>query len=279
MKIDAHQHFWRYHPVEHAWIGDDMAGLKRDYLPEDLQPELRAAGFDGCVAVQASGSEAETRFLLDLAERHPFVRGVVGWVDLRAEDAADRLAHFARNPLLRGIRHPVQDEPDDRFMLRSDFRRGLGYLKQFDLCYDLLIHPRHLPVAAELVSGFPDQPFVLDHLAKPFIREQRMDPWQSEIRALAAFPSVSCKLSGLVTEAAWGQWQPADFRPYLDTALEAFGPDRLLIGSDWPVCRLSASYGETMGLVTDYLRALSETERAKVLGENAARVYRIVDNG
>lgn len=252
-----------------------MAALKRDYLPDDLQPDLRAAGFDGCVAVQASQSEAETDFLLNLAKRHPFIRGVVGWVDLRAEDAADRLAGFARNPLLRGIRHGLQDEPDDRFMLRPDFRRGLGYLKQFGLCYDLLIHPKHLPVALELVRAFPDQPFVLDHLAKPFVREQRMAPWGEDMRALAACSNVSCKLSGLVTEAVWGKWQPVDFRPYLDLALEAFGPDRLLIGSDWPVCRLSASYGETMRLITDYLHALSETERAKITGLTAARVYRL----
>jgi L-fuconolactonase len=273
VKIDAHQHFWQYHPVEHAWISENMGILRQDYLPADLKPLLDEAGMDGCVAVQASQSEAETRFLLQLAADHPFIRGVVGWVDLQAPNVEERLQHFSQHPRLRGIRHIVQDEPDDEFLLRPEFLRGVAQLRRFGLCYDILIHPRHLAVARTFVEKFPDQPFVLDHLAKPFIRDQRISPWAEDLRALATFPHVTCKLSGMVTEAAWNQWKPADFRPYLDVAFEAFGPDRLMIGSDWPVCRLSAAYAETMGLVNDYLRAFSQEEQAKVWGLNAVKFY------
>lgn len=250
-----------------------MGILRQDYLPANLKPLLDQAGIDGCVAVQAAQSEEETRFLLQLAADYPFIRGVVGWVDLRAENVEERLQHFSQNARLRGIRHIVQDEPEDEFLLRPDFLRGVVLLRQFGLCYDILIHPRHLSVARTFVEKFPDQPFVLDHLAKPFIRDQHISPWKEDLRSLAAFPNVMCKVSGMVTEAAWGQWKPTDFRPYLDAAFEAFGPDRLMIGSDWPVCRLSAEYAETMGLVNDYLQPFSAEVQAKVCGLNAMKFY------
>lgn len=275
MKIDAHQHFWQYHPSEHAWIEESMSMLRRNFLPQDLKPELEAAGFDGCVAVQASQSEAETEFLLQLAREHAFIKGVVGWVDLRSGNLEERLQYYAQQPLLKGFRHVVQDEPDDLFLIRANFLRGIGLLSQYNFSYDILIYPKQLPAANKLAQLFPHQTFVLDHLAKPLIKEQQMNPWKAGIQALANHSNVYCKLSGMVTEAAWNGWKAADFRPYLDVVWQAFGPDRLLIGSDWPVCLLSATYAEVMGIVTDYLNPFPEDVRAKVLGGNAVKAYQL----
>lgn len=275
MKIDAHQHFWQYTPANHNWITAEMAVLQRDYLPEHLQPELQKAGFAGCVAVQAAQTEAETEFLLRLAAAHPFIKGVVGWVDLRAAHAADRLAYFAQNPLFKGVRHIVQSEPDDNFLLQPDFLRGIFLLQSLNLTYDILIYPRHLPVTTTFVARFPNQKFVLDHLAKPFIKAGRLQPWASDLKKLARYPQVYGKLSGLVTEADWQHWQPTDLIPYLETALEAFGPDRLLIGSDWPVCCLAAAYQPVMQAVQEYITSLSLAEQANILGYNAVRFYNL----
>ncbi len=260
-------------------MSDQMSALKRDFLPPDLQPLLAANGFDGSVAVQARQSLEETRWLLELASRHEFIRAVVGWVDLRSEDLPRQLELLAHQPKLAAVRHVLQDEPDDEFMLRPDFKRGIAHLREFHLAYDLLLYPRHLRIAARLVAEFPAQPFVLDHLAKPEIAAQRLSPWREDIQALAAFPNVSCKLSGLVTEANWQAWQAEDFQPYLDTVFQAFGPDRLMIGSDWPVCTLSADYARAMQIVTDYLRQFPEAELAAVLGGTCARLYRIPEAG
>jgi len=275
MKIDAHQHFWRYNDREYGWISDRMAALRRDFLPEDLAREQGPLGFDGSVAVQARQSLAETEWLLELADEHPRLRGVVGWVDLCSPEVGAQLDRFADRPKLRGIRHVVQDEPDDRFLLRADFLRGVGLLGRRGLTYDILIYPRHLPAACELARRFPEQPFVLDHIAKPFIREGKIEPWAADIRALAAHPNVCCKLSGMVSEADWERWKPADFEPYLDVVVEAFGPRRLMIGSDWPVCTVAASYAEAMGMVTGYIGRLSQEDRSLVLGGNAASFYGI----
>ena len=275
MKIDAHQHFWRYSPATHDWITADMAVLQRDYLPADLELELFKAGFTGCVAVQAAQTEAETEFLLQLAAAHPFVKGVVGWVDLRAANAADRLAYFAQNPLFKGVRHVVQSEPDAAFLLQPAFLRGIALLQPLALTYDILIHPRHLPVAAQFVARFPEQRFVLDHLAKPFVKAGQLQPWAHDLHQLARYPHVCGKLSGLVTEADWPHWHPRDLQPYLETALAAFGPDRLLIGSDWPVCRLAGEYEPVMQVVQDFIATLSPAEQAAILGENAARFYNL----
>jgi L-fuconolactonase len=273
MKLDAHQHFWRYNPQEYGWIEPGMAVLQQDRLPADLAPLLAGAGIDGTVAVQARQSLAESRWLLALAGQHPFIRGVVGWVDLCSPELAGQLEALSADARFRGVRHVLQDEPDDRFMLRPDFQRGIGLLARFGLTYDLLIHPRHLPLACELVARFPDQPFVLDHVAKPFIKAGLLEPWASDLRRLAAFPNVVCKVSGLVTEARWPGWQPANFRPYLDVVLEAFGPGRLMFGSDWPVCTLAASYTQVAGLVSDYVEQLSAGEQAAIWGGTAARFY------
>lgn len=275
VKIDAHQHFWRYDAGEYGWIGADMAALKRDFLPEDLRAEQLPLGFGGSVAVQARQSLAETEWLLRLADENPRIGAVVGWVDLRAPDAEAQLRRLAGHPKLRGVRHVVQDEPDDRFMLREDFQRGVALLRRFGLTYDILIYARHLPVACDFVSRFPDQPFVLDHLGKPPIRQRGLSPWREYLRRLAAFPNVRAKLSGLVTEADWRRWRPEDIRPFLDVAMEAFGPRRLMIGSDWPVCTLAGSYAQVMGVVLDYVQGLGADERDAVLGGTASGFYGI----
>jgi L-fuconolactonase len=275
MRIDAHQHFWRYNPEEYGWIDDSMASLRSDFLPADLKPELDRAGFDACIAVQARQTPEETLWLLRLAAETPFIAGVVGWVDLRAENVRDQLAEFSENPKLVGIRHIVQAEPDDRFLLRPDFLLGIAVLEEFDLTYDILIYPRHLPVAVEFVQRFPRQRFVLDHLAKPFIKAQTLEPWASDIRKLATFPNVLCKLSGMVTEADWKDWKPEHFATYLDVAMESFGPERLMIGSDWPVCKVAGSYVQVMSLVIDFLQKYPCYAQEKILGETAQKFWRL----
>ena len=254
---------------------DQMQILKRDYLPDELETQLAALGFDGTVAVQARQSVEETAWLLQLAEVHDFIQGVVGWVDLRSALLHEQLAQFGNHPKLVGVRHVVHDEPEDDFMLRPDFRRGLAQLREYDLTYDLLLFPKHLPVAVKLVREFPDQPFVLDHIAKPRIAEKQFAPWQEDLAALAQFPNVCCKLSGMVTEAKWQQWRPEDFHRYLDIVIESFGTDRVMIGSDWPVCLLSGDYASTMNIVTEYVQQFPANVRADILGGNCTRFYGI----
>jgi L-fuconolactonase len=273
LKIDTHQHFWQYSAIKHAWINDEMQILKQDYLPEYFKHEMYRADYQYCVAVQADQSEAETAFLLALASEHDFIKGVVGWVDFRAENIAERLEYFAQFPLLKGFRHVVQDEVDDYFLLQPDFLRGIARLADFNFTYDILIYPKHLKVAAEFVSQFPQQKFVLDHIAKPLIKDQVLSPWKEDIQALAQFPNVFCKLSGMVTEAYPYPWNPKDFKPYLDTILEAFGTDRLMIGSDYPVCKLAGAYCEVMNLVETYIAFLSVEEQQNILGWNAKAFY------
>jgi L-fuconolactonase len=273
MRVDAHQHFWQYDPLAHAWMSEQMAPLRRDFLPDELRPQVAAAGFDGTVAVQARQSLEETRWLLKLADRHDFIRGVVGWVDLRSSGLRRQIEEFAGHAKFIGVRHVVHDEPDERFMLRPEFRRGIGLLAEFGLTYDLLLFPRHLPVALELVAEFPAQPFVLDHLGKPAIRDGRSSPWEDDVRALAGFSNVYCKLSGLVTEADWAIWRPEDFSRYLDVVFDAFGPERLMIGSDWPVCTLAGDYAGVMRIVEDRAAGLPLAARAAILGGNCARFY------
>jgi|SRR5579862_1824047 len=274
-RIDAHQHFWQYNPAEHGWMTDEMAAIRRDFLPADLKPLLDGLQFDGCVAVQARQNLEETRWLLELAERDEFICGVVGWVDLRSPELAAQLEQFAGRKKLVGVRHVVQDEPDDEFMLGEDFRRGIGRLAEFDLAYDVLIYPRQLKAAIGLVQAFPEQRFVLDHIAKPPIAEGRLKPWETGLRELAKAPNLYSKLSGMVTEARWREWQAEDFRPYLDVVFEVFGPGRLMIGSDWPVCTLAASYESAMGIVAGHIEQLSQADQDGILGGNCARFYRL----
>lgn len=286
MRIDSHQHFWRYDPADYPWIKSEWP-IRRDFLPSDLQPLLEQHSFEGCIAVQARQTLEESRWLLQLADKFPQIKGVVGWVDLRSSTVAKQLAELAVHKRFVGIRHVVQDEPDDRFLLQPDFLRGISRLKQFDLTYDLLLYPRQLPAAVELVKRFPDQPFVLDHVGKPPVHERTLSPWREHIRELAQSPNVFCKISGLVTEADWATsgsgapmtaaainpWQAIDFTPYLDIAFEYFGEDRIMYGSDWPVCLLAESYEKVFKLVDDYAQQLGTKGRAKFFGGNAARFY------
>lgn len=272
MKLDAHQHFWRYSAAEYPWIPRGSA-LQRDWLPQDLAALQTPLGFDGSIAVQARQTLEETRWLLSLADQNPRIKGVVGWVDLRSPELPAQLAEFAAHPKFVGVRHVVQDEPDDRFMLGAEFLRGLGQLSSFGLAYDLLIFPKQLPAACEVVARFPGQQFVLDHIAKPAIQERRLEPWARQIRELARHPNVFCKLSGLVTEADHQHWREADLLPYLDVVAEAFGPARLMMGSDWPVCLLAASYKRTMNVVLTWAKQFSPAEQAGIFGDNCARFY------
>jgi len=275
MRLDSHQHFWRYNPAHQVWMTDRMDVLRRDYLPPELLPLLQAIEFDGTIAVQARQMPEETEWLLELANTYKFIKGVVGWVDLRSDRVEGQLARFAAQPGFVGVRHVVHDEPDDLFMLGAAFRRGISLLKGHDLTYDLLLFPRHLPVAVKLVQEFPDQPFVLDHIAKPDIANGALSPWREHLKELAGFPNVWCKVSGMVTEARWKSWSPADFKPFLDTIFEFFGSRRVMIGSDWPVCTLSGDYASTMRIVMDHLRTFGPEERELVLGGNCAKFYGI----
>jgi L-fuconolactonase len=279
MRIDSHQHFWRYAAAEYGWIDDAMGALRRDFLPAEARLEMDRASVDACVAVQARQTLEETRWLLELADANSFVAGVIGWVDLQAEDAGEQLERFVDHPKFVGVRHLVQSETDDRFMLRPAFRRGISLLEDRDLTYDILVYPKHLPAAAELVSRFKRQRFVLDHLAKPDIRARAIAEWEKGIRELARFPLVYCKLSGLVTEADWTRWTPDDIRPYLDVAFDCFGAHRVLVGSDWPVCTVAADYARTISVIDDYMREKPAAERAAVMGGNAARLWRLHTGG
>lgn len=275
MRVDAHHHFWRYNPSRDTWITDRMSVLKRDFLPSDLRPELERNGVDATVAVQADQSESETRFLLDLAESHGFISGVVGWIDLRSPDIAQRLESFSRFDKLVGFRHIVQAERDDCFLLQNDFVRGLRQLQSHGYTYDLLVYPRQLPAAVELAARLPEQAFVLDHIGKPEIGNGHRGGWKQQIRELAGHPNVYCKVSGIVTEADWKNWTPELCKPYLDIVFEAFGPQRLMFGSDWPVCLLAGTYEQVTNLVSDYIRQCSPDDEEAIMGGNATRFYRI----
>jgi L-fuconolactonase len=274
MPIDAHQHFWSYKQCQYDWIDETMASIRRDFLPAELKLLLEKNGFQGSVVVQVRQTLEETRWLLKLAEDNPYILGVVGWVDLRSPQLRSELYSLAGKPKFVGVRHIVQSEPDG-FLLQPDFLRGISLLEEFNLAYDILIYTKHLPVAAEFVSRFPRQRFVLDHLAKPPIKSGAIEVWGRGIRELASFPNVYGKLSGLVTEADWQSWKPEHVRPYLDVAFECFGPARLMIGSDWPVCTVAASYQSTMNLIKDYLNGFTAEEREAVLGGNAAKFWRL----
>jgi L-fuconolactonase len=276
MIIDAHQHFWHYESQKHGWIDDAMAIIRRDFLPQDLQPVLKANGVDGTVAVQADESEEETAFLLELANQHSFIRAVVGWTDLTAGDVEDKLAYYKSFQKLKGFRHVLQAQ-EPGFMLRPAFLHGISLLRQFGFTYDILVFPKHLNAVIELVKANPGQPFVIDHLAKPYIKTGDIETWANHMRRLSAFENVCCKLSGMVTEANYHHWKAGDFAPYLEVVTEAFGTKRLMFGSDWPVCLVAGSYAQVKGIVSDYFGAYNENERADIFGGNAMRFYQITE--
>jgi L-fuconolactonase len=275
MKLDAHQHFWNYtaNAADYGWMNDACAVLRRDFEPPQLEPLLREIGFDGTIAVQARERREETDYLLALAERHPLVKGVVGWLDLTDPGVEREIERYAAQIRLRGLRMVIHDREDVNFADSPAHRRGVGMLRRHGLTYDLLLRPQHLPSAIRLVDAWPDQPFVVDHLAKPLIATGAMSPWRESFREIARRPNVCCKLSGMVTEASWTTWQPADLRPYLDVALEAFGPERLMIGSDWPVCTCAADYVRTMRATIAWADTLAPAERDAILGGTCARFY------
>ncbi len=272
--IDAHQHFWQYDPARYGWITDEMTLLRRDFLPADLEPHLRQNGIDGCVAVQADQSEAETTFLLQLADAYEIVRGVVGWVDLRAENLSQRLAYFSRFNALKGFRHVAQVEAPD-FLARPEVIHGIRQLADYDYTYDILIYPNQLKAALQLVRAIPDVRFVIDHLAKPDVKAGKINTWSNFMTEIAKQPNVCCKLSGLATEADWRNWQPQQFYAYLDVVFEQFGPDRLLFGSDWPVCYLAADYTQVKLLIDSYINPWGDEVRQKVFGANAIDFYQL----
>lgn len=274
MVLDSHQHFWKYDPVAHSWIDDSMKNIRRDFLPQDLRPVLEENQVDGCIAVQADQTEKETEFLLQCAETNPFVKGVVGWIDLRADNAGERLEYFSRNPLLKGIRHIVQGEPLE-FMLGQGFQNGIEKLSAFGLTYDILIYHFQLDPAIQLVEKFPNQKFVLDHIAKPRISEGMDLNWKKNIEQLGKRKNVCCKISGMVTETNGFQWQKDDFTKFLDAVVKAFGTDRLMFGSDWPVCLVSCEYEEVLGIVKNYFSDFTGEEQDKIMGLNAARFYNV----
>jgi L-fuconolactonase len=273
--IDAHHHLWKYNPSEYGWMDDSMTVLKQDFLPEDLEAELKGAHIAGTLVVQARQSLEETRWLLKLADKHPFIKGVVGWFDLCSPYVVQQLRDFAGHPKLVGARHVIHDEEDDDFMLRPDFKTGLVYTGAYGLCYDLLLFPRHLGRALKLAKTLPRQRFILDHLGKPPIRKGELEPWKEDINKLAAYGNVWCKLSGMVTEADWSNWSYEDLLPYLETVLEAFGPDRLMMGSDWPVCTLAGAYSRVMSIVPEFISSLNKADQARVLYKNAVDCYQL----
>lgn len=274
-KIDAHEHFWKYDPVRDAWITDQMHGLKKDFLPEDVRPLLSKNGFTGCVAVQADQSEKETKFLLDLANKNDFIKGVIGWIDLGGRYIKKKLQNLATSVKLKGFRHILQAEPQRDHMLREDFRNGIRHLGQFGFTYDILIYPDQLPYSLQLVKEFPEQRFVIDHLAKPFIKFKKKDEWQRDIKQIARYKNVSCKISGFVTEADWDSWKKHEFHPYFDVVTNAFGTDRVMFGSDWPVCLLAGSYDQVVEIVNDYFSSFTKDEQEKVFGKNAIQFYNL----
>lgn len=274
MRVDAHQHFWRYSVEEFGWINDSMSAIRRDFLPSDLRVALSETGIEATVAVQACQTIEETNWLLQLAEEHPWIAGVVGWLPLTSPRIDQVLEEFSANAKLKGVRHVLQAEPDS-YMEREDFNTGIKALAQYALTYDLLVLQHQLPAAIRFVDRHPNQPIVLDHLAKPLIVEHALDPWRIEIRELAKRPNVTCKISGMVTEADFKSWKTNDLHPYLETALEAFGPQRLLFGSDWPVCTVAATYSQWVNVVQSFVAHLSSDEQEQILGRNAATVYRL----
>lgn len=273
-RIDSHQHFWQYNPAEHIWMTDAMQVLKQNFMPADLDSLLPQIGFDGCIAVQARQSIEETNWLLKLANENDFIKGVVGWVNLRSPDIDEVLSGYANQKKLVGVRHVVHDEADDNFMLQPAFQNGIAALKEFNLTYDLLLFAKHIPVALQLVEKFPEQYFVVDHIAKPFISKKEFSPWKEDLKELAKHPNVFCKLSGMVTETKWNDWKADDFKQYLDIVAESFGTNRIMIGSDWPVCTLSGNYSSTMSIVINYANQFSKEISDGILGGNCINFYK-----
>ncbi|MCA2971055.1 MAG: amidohydrolase family protein [Acidobacteriaceae bacterium] len=271
--IDTHHHFWKYSAAEYGWISDEMKTIRRDFLPADLKKTLDEAGVSGAVSVQARTTVEESDWLLGMAEKHDFLRGVVGWVPLTENDVEKHLERLAAHKKFKGVRHVIQGEPDDNYILRPDFNAGVKKLLKYKLRYDILIYERHLKPAIRFVDQHPNQLFILDHVAKPKIKERILSPWREDMIALGKRPNVYCKLSGMITEADWKKWSSADLAPYLDTALQAFGPKRLLFGSDWPVMLVAGQYKPWVELIKQTIKRYSVAEQEQILSRNAIAAY------
>lgn len=272
--IDTHQHFWKYDPVNYSWINDEMQVIRRDFLPGDLAVVLKENKVQGCVAVQADQTEAETNWLLELAAKNDFIQGVVGWVDLRNSNIEERLQHYAQFKKLKGFRHVLQGE-EPSFMLQESFLNGISKLNQFGFAYDILIFPQHLSAALQLVEQFPQQRFVIDHVAKPYIKDGKIDEWKAGMQQLAQHSNVYCKISGMVTEADWKTWTADQLKPYIDVVVESFGIDRIMFGSDWPVCLVASSYNKWIETVQNYFASFSIEDQQKVFSSNAIKFYQL----
>jgi L-fuconolactonase len=275
MRIDSHQHFWKYNAIRDSWITEEMSIIQKDFLPTDLLPILQQHGFDGCVVVQSDQSEGENNYQLRNAEANDLIKGIVGWVNFQNFDIEERLAYWSRFPKLKGFRHVLQGEPDRGLMLKQAFKNGISQLSRYGYTYDLLILPDQLRYAYQLAAGLPYQRFVIDHIAKPPIKAADIADWKRDIGLFGPLENVYCKISGMVTEADWHHWQTADFRPYLDVVVETFGPERIMYGSDWPVCLVAADYGAMLGIVQDYFKTFSQTEQDAFFGDNAVKFYQL----
>jgi len=277
-RIDAHQHFWKFDPVRDNWINSDMSVIARDFLPDDLLPILQRNNIDGTVVVQTCHMDEDNRFMLELAEQHSFIKGVVGWVNLQSVKVEDKLKYYhERYPKMKGFRHVLQADPDDQLMLRDSFKNGISLLNKYNFTYDILIYPKHLKYAAQLAAEFPDQKFVVDHLAKPYIKSKEINGWKRDIEALSKHLNVYCKVSGMLTEADWYSWRTDDFMPYLDTVFNAFSISRVIYGSDWPVCKLAGGYNRALEILQIYTSRFSEKEQEMFYGGNAIEFYNLTD--
>ena len=275
MIIDSHQHFWNYEPVKHSWIDDEMSVIRRDFTPEDLQKVYQENGVDGCVAVQADQTLAETDFLIDLASKNDFIKGIVGWVDLRNEAVETDLERYSHQPKVKGFRHVVQGESDHNFLLRPNFLRGISALEKYNYVYDILIFPHQLGATLEFVKRFPNIKFVIDHIAKPYIKDGFFDGWANQMKAIAKHDNVYCKVSGMITEADYKTWTESQLHPYIDLVFNAFGTNRIMYGSDWPVCLVAGNYAQVKNIVTNYIADFSADEKATIMGKNAIQFYNL----
>jgi L-fuconolactonase len=275
MIIDSHQHFWKYNPSRHNWINDNMSVIRKDFMPSDLKTIYVENNIDGCIAIQVDQTINETNFLLNLAKENTFIKGVVGWIELRAPNINEVLNHYSNFEQIKGFRHLVQGENDNKFLLRSEFLRGISYLEKYNYVYDILIFPNQLEMALEFVKKFPNNKFVIDHIAKPNIKDNLYREWAKLMSKISNYENVFCKMSGMITEADYKLWTPDQITPYMDLVLKSFGSKRILFGSDWPVCLVAGSYKKVKELVVNFIEKLSENEKANVMGKNAINLYNI----
>jgi L-fuconolactonase len=274
-RIDGHQHFWKFDPVRDSWINDDMAAIQKDFWPQDFAPVLRQNGFDGSVLVQSDQSEAENEFQLNNAIHNDFIKGVVGWVDLQSPSVEERLHYYSHFSKMKGFRHVLQGEKDRALMLQPAFMNGISFLHKYNFTYDILVFPDQLKHVLDFVKAFPNQSFIIDHIAKPYIKDKKIDEWKKDMEAIAKHENVYCKISGMVNEADWKHWEKEDFTPYLETVTGAFGTRRIVFGSDWPVCLVVASYKEVVGIASDFYSSFSKNEQELFFGGNAVKFYNL----